>query len=122
MVRVSNNIVFILFGRTTNSDNAEGYLILDTNSWTLVDIFDGVKSPGDAQGMDGETPGEGGDSLSGGAIAGIVVGVVVGVGLIAGILAFVFIRRRRNARQQKQSIMNANPSQDDGNRRKKECL
>lgn len=79
MVRVSNNSVFILFGRTTNSDNAEGYLILDTNSWTLVDIFDGVKSPGDAQGMDGETLGEGGDSLSGGAIAGIVVGVVVGV-------------------------------------------
>ncbi|CDS11144.1 hypothetical protein LRAMOSA03407 [Lichtheimia ramosa] len=112
MVRVSNNNVFILFGRTKGTQNAEGYLILDTSTWTLVDSFDGVSSPGDAQDMDGQTPGEG-SSLSGGAIAGIVVGVVVGIGLIAGILAFVFIRRRRNARQHKESIMNAHPSHDD---------
>lgn len=80
MVRVSNNNVFILFGRTKGTQNAEGYLILDTSTWTLVDSFDGVSSPGDAQDMDGQTPGEG-SSLSGGAIAGIVVGVVVGVSI-----------------------------------------
>lgn len=104
---VGNDSLFIMFGKTSNSSFADGFLILNTTSWIISNYYPGLDAAvGSSDGSDTNsgTPGSNSDNgsgggsgggLSGGAIAGVVVGVVVGVGLIGAAAAFLFIRRRR---------------------------
>lgn len=90
---VGNDSLFIMFGKTSNSSFADGFLILNTTSWVISNYYPGLDAAvGSSDGSDtnGGTPGSNsdngsdggsGDGLSGGAIAGIVVGVVVGVSI-----------------------------------------
>ncbi|KAI8149012.1 hypothetical protein BJV82DRAFT_590371 [Fennellomyces sp. T-0311] len=93
-VLVDDRFLFVMFGLVPPGRATSTVRVLDIETWSWVNVVSAVQVPEDADGSSSEASG----GTSAGTIAGAVVGSIAGVALIGAIIAFVYLRRKRQAK------------------------